>query len=175
MKVKENVAYLKGLAEGLEIAKEGKNGKVIDKMIETLDHFANAINRLQDENEELREYIEGVDSDLADMYEDMEELEENIDDIYDELEDMEEDIEDLYECECDCDCDNEDDDDYGYIEMECPYCGELVEIDEDELYDDDLDIVCPYCEEVILSSEDFDDECEDGCCSCEGCCGEDEE
>ena len=51
MKVKENVAYLKGLAEGLEIAKEGKNGKVIDKMIETLDHFANAINRLQDENE----------------------------------------------------------------------------------------------------------------------------
>ena len=68
-----------------------------------------------------------------------------------------EEIKDLYECECDCDCEDEDDDDYGYIEMECPYCGELVEIDEDELYDDDLDIVCPNCEKVILSSEDFDD------------------
>ncbi len=71
MKVKENVADLNGLAVGLVIAKEGKNGKVKDKMIETIDNFSNAINRLQDEYEELRGYIEGVDSDLADMYEDM--------------------------------------------------------------------------------------------------------
>lgn len=166
--LKEDVAYLKGLAEGLEIANEGSTGKVIGKIISTLDHFADAIDELQSENEELREYVEDMDSDLADIYEDME-------DIYEEIEDMEEDIEDLYDCDC-CDCEDEEDedDDYSYIEMECPYCGELVEIDEDELYDDELDIVCPYCEEVILSSEDFDDECEDDCCSCEGCCGEEE-
>lgn len=174
MKVKENVAYLRGLAEGLELEKEGKTGKFIHEMIKTLDKFADAIRDLEEENEELREYVEDMDSDLLDICEELEELDENLADIYDELDDMEEDIEDLYECDC-CDCDEEDDDDYGYIEMECPYCGELVEIDEDELYDDDLDIVCPYCEEVILSSEDFDDECEDDCCSCSGCCGEDEE
>ena len=36
MKVKENVAYLRGLAEGLEIAKKEVMEKLYNKIIETL-------------------------------------------------------------------------------------------------------------------------------------------
>ncbi|WP_235689904.1 hypothetical protein [Clostridioides difficile] len=46
-----------------------------------------------------------------------------------------------------------------------PKCGELVEIDEDLLYDDEVDVVCPDCKAVILSSED---DCDDDC-TCGGC------
>ena len=63
------------------------------------------------------------------------------------------------------DDDKEDDEDFSYIEMECPNCGELVEIDEDLLYDDEVDVVCPDCGAVILSSED---DCDDDC-TCGGC------
>ena len=46
---------------------------------------------------------------------------------------------------------------------------EIVEIDEELLFDDSVDVVCPSCHAVILSSED--DECGDcddegGCCGC---------
>ena len=68
------------------------------------------------------------------------------DEVYDEDEDYEE-------------------DDLSYIEMECPNCSEVVEIDEELLFDDSVDVVCPNCHAVILSSED---DCDCGCgCGCE--------
>ena len=39
----EEVAYLKGLAEGLEISKETKEGKIIHKIIDVLENFADSI------------------------------------------------------------------------------------------------------------------------------------
>lgn len=134
----EEVAYLKGLAEGLEISKETKEGKIIHKIVETLESFADAIVELEEEQTDLVEYVESIDEDLADIE----------DDIY---EDGEED---------------EDDDELSFIEMECPSCSDLVEIDEELLYNDEIDIVCPNCQAIILSSED--DECIcDNCDDCE--------
>ncbi|GAA3651135.1 CD1247 N-terminal domain-containing protein [Asaccharospora irregularis] len=134
----EEVAYLKGLAEGLEISNESKEGKIIHKIVSTLETFADAIVDLSEEQEDLIEYVESIDEDLADVE----------DDIYED-----EDEED-------------DDDEFSYIEMECPNCGDLVEIDEDLLYDDEVDVVCPNCQAIILSSED-----EEGCicsdCDCD--------
>lgn len=137
----EEVAYLKGLAEGLEISKETKEGKIIHKIVETLESFADAIVELEEEQTDLVEYVESIDEDLADME----------DDIYEDEEDEEEDDEE---------------EGLSFIEMECPNCSDLVEIDEDLLYDDEVDIVCPNCQAIILSSEDEDD------CSC--CCDDDE-
>lgn len=132
----EEVAYLKGLAEGLEISAESKEGKMIHKIVDALEVFAEAIVTLDEEQEELQDFVESIDEDIADMEED------------------------LYEED-----DDEDDEDFSYIEMECPNCGELVEIDEDLLYDDEVDVVCPDCKAVILSSED---DCDDDC-TCGGC------
>ncbi|MGL5329229.1 MAG: CD1247 N-terminal domain-containing protein [Peptostreptococcaceae bacterium] len=135
----EEVAYLKGLAEGLEISKETKEGKIIHKIVEVLESFADAIVDLEEEQIDLIEYVESIDEDLADMEED----------IY---EDDEED-------------DEEEDEEYSYVEMECPNCGDLVDIDEDLLYNDEIDIICPNCQAIILSSDDDDSyiECEEVC------------
>ena len=135
----EEVAYLKGLAEGLEISKETKDGKIIHKIVEVLDSFADAIVDLEEEQADLIEYVESIDEDLADME----------DDIY-------EDEEDDYE---------ESDDSFSYVEMECPNCGDLVDIDEDLLYNDDIDVICPNCQAIILSSDDDDSyiECTEIC------------
>ena len=135
----EEVAYLKGLAEGLEISKETKEGKIIHKIVEVLDSFADAIVDLEEEQADLIEYVESIDEYLADME----------DDIY-------EDEEDDYE---------ESDDSFSYVEMECPNCGDLVDIDEDLLYNDDIDVICPNCQAIILSSDDDDSyiECTEIC------------
>jgi predicted RNA-binding Zn-ribbon protein involved in translation (DUF1610 family) len=130
----EEVAYLKGLSEGLEISKDTKEGKVIHKIVEVLESFADAIVELEEEQDDLAEYVESIDEDLSDVE----------DDLYDE-----------------CDCEDEDDD-LSFIEMECPSCGDLVEIDEDLLYDDEVDIVCPNCDAIIIEA---DEECI--CSDCE--------
>lgn len=137
----EEVAYLKGLAEGLEISEETKEGKIINKIVDVLESFADAIVELEEEQIELIDYVESIDEDLSDIE----------DDIYEEDEDDEDD----------------DDEEYNYIEMECPNCNDFVEIDEDLLYNEDIDIVCPNCQAVILSSED-ECECSDECiCDCD--------
>ena len=124
----EEVAYLKGLAEGLEISKETKEGKVIHKIVD-----------LEEEQADLIEYAESIDEDLADMEED------------------------IYEDE---DEDSDEDSDFSYVEMECPNCGDLVDIDEDLLYNDEIDVICPNCQAIILSSDDEDNsyiECTEVC------------
>ncbi|WP_170075215.1 CD1247 N-terminal domain-containing protein [Paraclostridium dentum] len=139
----EEVAYLKGLAEGLEISEETKEGKIINKIVDVLESFADAIVELEEEQIELIDYVESIDEDLSDIE----------DDIYEEDEDDED--------------DEDDDEEYNYIEMECPNCNDFVEIDEDLLYNEDIDIVCPNCQAVILSSED-ECECSDECiCDCD--------
>ena len=137
----EEVAYLRGLAEGLEISKETKEGKIIHKIVETLESFADAIVELEEEQLDLIEYVESIDEDLSDVE----------DDIYE-------------------DEDEEDDTEFNYIEMECPNCNDFVEIDEDLLYDEDVDVVCPNCQAIILSS---DDDC-DGDCGCDCDCHHEE-
>lgn len=137
----EEVAYLKGLAEGLEISEETKEGKIINKIVDVLESFADAIVELEEEQIELIDYVESIDEDLSDIE----------DDIYEEEDEDDED----------------DDEEYNYIEMECPNCNDFVEIDEYLLYNEDIDIVCPNCQAVILSSED-ECECSDECiCDCD--------
>lgn len=131
----EEVAYLKGLAEGMDISNESKEGKIINKIIDVLDSFADAIVELDEEQTDLAEYVESIDEDLSDVE----------DDIYDE--DLEEDY----------------DDNLSFIEMECPSCKDLVEVDEELLYDDEVDIVCPNCKGIILSADDEN-------CMCMDCC-----
>ena len=137
----EEVAYLKGLAEGLEISKETKEGKIIHKIIDVLESFADSIVELDEEQCDLAEYVESIDEDLADMEED------------------------IYEDE-DEDEDSDEDSDFSYVEMECPNCGDLVDIDEDLLYNDEIDVICPNCQAIILSSDDEDNsyiECTEVC------------
>ncbi|NLA25761.1 MAG: AraC family transcriptional regulator [Firmicutes bacterium] len=128
------VSYLKGLAEGLSLDEESKEGKLLLRIVDLLDEMAGAVVQLQTDYEELFEYSEALDEDLAELE----------DDFY------EDDVED-------------DDDDYGEYEcftVECPNCGEMVEISEDLLHTDiPVKVTCPVCNEVVLiDDEEWEDE-----------------
>ena len=144
MEITEKVAYLKGLAEGLGLDKETKEGKIIAAMIDILDDIALELEDLGDGLEEVCDGLDAVSEDLEDV--------ENF--LFDE------------------DGGDEDEDDYdeeyeaGLYEITCPQCGEVVCVDEDMLANDDL--ACPNCGtkfEVDFSEDD------DACEGCEGCCG----
>ncbi|AOY77061.1 CD1247 N-terminal domain-containing protein [Clostridium formicaceticum] len=116
----EKVAYLKGLAEGLNIEENSKDGKIILGIIDALDDFAEAIVMMNEDQEDLTEYVEALDEDLAEVEEE----------LFDEE-------------------DDDEDEDIDFMEIECPNCDEEIYVDEDVFYDDEPEVVCPRCSEVI--------------------------
>ena len=116
MTFSEKVAYIKGLAEGLELDSNDKNSKVLKAIIELLEDVALTVEDLEDGCAELCEQIDAVDEDLS-----------NLEDyVYDD-----EDYEDE---------DYEDDEVY---EVTCPVCNDIVYLDEDMLAEGE--IACPNC------------------------------
>ena len=135
----EKVAYLRGLAEGMNVDESTSQGKLMTKIIDTLNDFADAINELNDSHVELDEYVEALDEDLTTVEDDL--YGEEDEDDYDEEEDDEED---------------------GYIELECPHCKETVYIDENLIYSEEA-VSCPNCHQPI--EVEFDCGCGD--CGCD--------
>ena len=150
MGISENAAYLKGLAEGMELDASTKEGKVIVKLLDLVSEMAGKLEMLEAANEELYSYIEEIGGDVLDL-EDV---------IYGE----EDEFEDYSDLNDDKDFDFDEDEDY--YEIECPSCGEKI------CFTDDLEIaelVCPACGESVADAEVTalcDGECE-GCTGCD--------
>ena len=104
MSITEKVAYLKGLAEGMDLDTEKKEGKLLAAIIDVLEDIALELSDIEDAQEELGEGLDAVSDDL----EDVEDL------LYGEEDEDEYELDDLEEGE---DC---------YV---CPNCGEKLEFD----------------------------------------------
>ncbi|MBQ8784082.1 MAG: hypothetical protein IJZ57_09990 [Clostridia bacterium] len=138
MTVTEKAAYLKGLAEGLNLEESKPETKLINAMIDVIDELALSVADLEDAVDMLTEQVDAVDEDLA------------------ELEDYVFEDEDYDDCEgCAGCCGDEDD----YFEVECPACGEVICLDESVL--DEESIECPACGETLEFDFDIDDDEED--------------
>ena len=143
MSITEKVAYLKGLAEGMDLDTEKKEGKLLAAMIDVLEDIALELNDIEDAQEELGEGLDAVSDDL----EDVEDLLYGEDDEDDDESDYE--LDDL----------GEDEDCYATT---CPTCEETIYFDESVL--EDGEVICPNCGEKLefdLGSLD-EDETEDG-------------
>ena len=147
MDICEKIAYIKGLAEGLGIEDNTKEGKVLNAIIDLLEDITEEICEIEDGCDELMEQIDAVDEDLASL----EEI------IYDDEDDC--------DC-CDCDCCDDDDcddccdccDDEVY-EIECPVCNDIIYLDGEMLEEEGM--VCPNCGTDL----EFDfDGCDCDCC-----------
>lgn len=140
MTISEKIAYLKGLAEGLNLDTEkSKEGKLISVMIGILEEIGMSIEELEDDVADMGEELDAISDDLSDV----EEV------VFEE--------------------DDEEDDDYSddedFFEVECPVCGADIDIDQDVLNAGTVE--CPNCGEkfaIDLSDED------EGCCGRGGCC-----
>lgn len=155
MTVVEKAAYLKGLAEGLEIESTSKEGKLWEALFDLLSDMAHEIEDLQESNLDHAEALDDVSEELS--Y-----LEELVCDL-DLPEHLCEDCEDGDCASCRlCDSEEEEDDELEYdgviYDVSCPVCGEEISFDEETL--EEGAIKCPQCGELLefdLSSEDEDD------------------
>lgn len=147
------VSYLKGLAEGMNLSEKSEEGKLIAKLIDVLSDAADELDALWARNDELEMRIDELD-------EEMYAAEMDIDAIYDDIE-GDVDIDDYDEY-----IDDEDDDDFldmyddeddDLFEISCPECGEDVVVDFDML-DEENNIVCPNCHKDIELEFDMDDD-----------------
>ena len=116
MTISEKVAYLKGLAEGLNLDTEkSKEGKLISVMIGILEEVAMSIEDLEENSLALGEEIDTLSDDLADV--------ENV--VF------EEDDDDFFEVECP-DCGEPlriDEDDLAEGIVQCPSCDSTYSLD----------------------------------------------
>ncbi|WP_214659068.1 CD1247 N-terminal domain-containing protein [Candidatus Formimonas warabiya] len=124
--LKQQVAYLQGLAEGLGISKETKEGRVLTQIIDVLEGIALSVEDLRAQQADMETYLESIDDDLNELEED----------FYEE----EEDDTDYVEVKCpkcqDIVCFDADIlEDEDLIEVTCPRCNEVVFIN-DGSYDD---------------------------------------
>jgi hypothetical protein len=143
MDLSNKVAYIKGLMEGLDLDKEKKEIKIMEKIVEVLEDMALEISELQDENDEIFDALDVIDEDLS------------------ELEDT------VYEDDCSC----ADDIYYEVVcpeckekiylgedllmdgEVECSNCGKTLEFDFDSLVKDKPQCDC-NCKEASLKEEE---------------------
>lgn len=135
MEITEKVAFLKGLAEGLELDAQTKEGKILTKMIDILDDIALELEDMKDEQQELGDGLDAVSDDLEDVE----------DAVFGEDDD-----------------DDEDEDSEDCYATTCPNCGETVYFDDSVL--EDGEILCPNCgEKLEFDTSDLEeDEPENG-------------
>lgn len=130
MTISEKVAYLKGLAEGLNLDTEkSKEGKLISVMIGIMEELAMSVEDLEENALNLGEEIDVLSDDLSDV--------EDI--VFDE----------------DYDAQDEDYDD-DWFEVECPSCNEPLMIDEEALASGEVE--CPNCGSRFAMELSDDDE-----------------
>ena len=134
----DRASFLKGLAQGMQLSEDSNDGKLLSEIIEVLGEMANEMEKLQEAHDELNEYVESIDDDLADMEEA----------IFGEEEDDEDE---------DGDVTDDEDGDGETISYTCPHCGHEMEFNAADV-DFDEDVLCPACKKPVFPEYEPDDE-----------------
>lgn len=114
--LRERISFIQGLAEGINLGANSREGRLLGEMISVLGDMADSIAEVKMAQNQLEQIVESMDDDLVQLEED----------VYDEDDD-----EDLVEVECpSCQemvCfDAELLDEEGILEVTCPTCDEVV-------------------------------------------------
>ncbi|MGN7468803.1 CD1247 N-terminal domain-containing protein [Brevibacillus sp. SAFN-007a] len=132
------IAYLRGLADGLDVSEQGAEGKILTEMIEMMDEVYAQFRELHARVEEAEDYVEALDEDLEDVerY-----LFKDDDALYETIEDDDHGIE--YATGYDLD----DDEDASFYETR-----------DDAHLADGYEFSCPHCQKEIHLREGRDAE-----------------
>ena len=149
--VSKKVAYLKGMAEGMDLNEDTLQNRLILLMLEALEEISEELEAIEARQDEAEQYIDELDSDLGDVEEFL---------FADEDEEDE---------DCCCghhhhhfDEDEEEDEEYDeeddgegidFIEYECPHCKTSVYYDQ-EAFDLEAEHLCPECGKELFPTSD---------------------
>ncbi|MDB5084858.1 MAG: hypothetical protein JWN30_1744, partial [Bacilli bacterium] len=64
-RITERIAYVKGLAEGLNILESSPEGRVLHELISVMDDLASSVSHLRIHQEQVEEYLAAIDEDLT--------------------------------------------------------------------------------------------------------------
>lgn len=140
MGVSERVAYLRGLAEGMGLFSDKKEGKFYEELLNCLEELSGEVEFIAEDQADLEDYVDEMDEALSE-----------VEDIIFDEEEEDDDFEDYEFDPLD-----------KYIETNCPECDETVGYF-DETYDQEgpIDIICPNCDAVVAvvgDDEELDEE-----------------
>ena len=133
-KLTDRISYLKGMAAGMKLNMDKDNNKLLLEMLTVMGEMAEEMAAMTEAHNDLNEYVESIDDDLA-------ELEETL------FGEEEMDAEDV-----DIDGDEDDEDGFGdddLIVYACPHCGTEIEFQANDV-DFDEDYLCPECHKPIF-------------------------
>ena len=139
-KLTDRISFLKGMAAGMKLNMDKDANKLMLEMLTVMGEMAEEMAAMAEKHNDLNEYVESIDDDLA-------ELEETLF--------GEEDGEELDE-----DMDGEEDED-GLTEDDlilyaCPHCGHELEFRASDV-DFDEDFLCPVCNKPIFPEVEEDE------------------
>jgi len=165
--IKEKVAYLEGLAEGLEI-ENSENSKIFAAIIDTLRAVADEIEELNENALDIGEELDAISDDLAEVEDFLLDDEYDFDDydIDDEDFDFDFDDDDFYDDDDDEDfdcskCGGHGDDVSFTIDVNCPECNAEIELTEEDISNES--VTCPACKKLIeleideVDTDDYDE------------------
>lgn len=161
MSISEKCAYIKGLAEGLNLDSSKPEARLISELIGLMEDIIDELDDIEEDIEELEEYVEELDHDLGDVESYVFECDDECDccDGDDDECDCGCHYEDCENCDgCDEDCECEDCDGClmeEYYEAQCPNCGETICFDVDI---EPEDMICPACNKSFAEEVEEIDE-----------------
>lgn len=132
-KLTDRISYLKGMAAGMKLNMEKDANKLMLEMLTVMGEMAEEMAAMTEAHNDLNEYVESIDDDLAELEETLFGEDEG------EMDGEEGDEED-------------EDDELGeddLIVYACPHCGHDIEFHASDV-DFDEDFLCPACDKPIF-------------------------
>lgn len=134
--LRRRVSQLASRADRLDLRERGREGQIIAEVVDVLRELTLEVVEVSQNQMELEEYVEEIDSDLMSLEEELylgggEESDEFGDD-------------------------EDEEDDVSYVELECPVCEIESSYNEALFSEDGLQLTCPHCGNVIF---DADEDC----------------
>lgn len=133
--LRRRVSQLASRADRLDLRDKGREGQIVREMVDVLRELTLEIEEVSQNQVELEEYVEEIDSDLMSLEEDL-----YLDD----------------DGETDQFGRRDDDKDVSYIELECPVCELESSYNEALFSQDGVQLTCPHCGNVLF---DADEDC----------------
>ena len=132
-KLTDRISFLKGMAAGMKLNMEKDSNKLMLEMLTVMGEMSEEMAAMTEAHNDLNEYVESIDDDLADLEETLfGEEDGEVDEELVEGEDGEIEI-------------GEDD----LIIYACPHCGHEIEFSASDV-DFDEDFLCPACDKPIF-------------------------
>jgi DNA repair exonuclease SbcCD ATPase subunit len=140
-KLTDRISFLKGMAAGMKLNMEKDSNKLMLEMLTVMGEMAEEMAAMTEAHNDLNEYVESIDDDLAELEETLF-GEEELDDEDEDLPAGENEEDDL----------DEDD----LIEYACPHCGCEIEFSAADVEFDE-DFLCPQCHKPIFPEVEEDE------------------